>query len=553
MAWFPADLEFAFQPLYSLHTGEAVAVEALAVPGEVAVGKILMRARAVGRLVEADVELAVRAVLAEAPHATLLPLHVNVTAVTVAMPGALDELLRALTRVARRPREIVLEIGAPFEDVGDEDLLSGMEQLRRLGFRLAFDGLGASDLSWNLLARAPAELAKIDRSLVHGAAGEVSTVAFLESLISFAARRDLRLVAGDVETDAQLAAVRRLGIRLVQGRLFADRRPSRATLPTAAPDVAPAFAVPRMQDMLRPTATVPATATCAEVRDALARPDTPGVVVGLDDRGCPEWMVERDRFLLAVTGPYGYALYAARPASRLADKPRTVPAELGALQLLSSVARGTYRPGEDTLVVIDDLGRYQGMVLVPEVVHALAALEVEQAAAVNPLTRLPGTDTVAGEIERRLATREPFVAAWLDVDAFKHVNDTAGVAVGDDLIRALGQALTELAGGLPKVRVAHVGGDDFLIVCGVGEITALADRMLEAQWRAGTMPVTVSLASLVCTAGAVGSYRDAAKLLAPLKKRAKAVRGSSWVNAWAGRQDGRVLRYGRTSHGTSRR
>ena len=545
MAWFPADLLFAFQPLYSLHTGEAVAVEALAVPGEVAVGKILMRARAAGRLVEADVELAVRAVLAEAPHATLLPLHVNVTAVTIATPGALEPLGRALSQVARRPREIVLEIGAPFEDAGEEELLSGMFRLRSLGFRLAFDGLGASDLSWNMLARAPAELAKIDRTLVHGAAEEVSTVAFLEALVSFAARRDLRLVAGDVETDAQLAAVQRLGIRLVQGRLFADRRPGRAALPTAAPDVAPAFAVPRMQDMLRPTTTLLATATCAEVRDALARPDTPGVVVGLDDRGCPEWMVEQDRFLLAVTGPYGHALYAARPASRLADKPRTVPAELGALQLLGNVARGIYPPGEDTLIVIDDLGRYQGMVLVPEVVHALGALEIEQAAAVNPLTRLPGTDTVAGEIERRIATREPFVAAWLDVDKFKQVNDTVGVAIGDDLIRALGQALTELAGGLPTVRVGHVGGDDFLIVCGVGEITVLADRMLDAAWRAGELPVTVSLASLICTVGVVDSYRDVARLLAPLKKRAKAVQGSSWVNGWAGREDGRVLRQGR--------
>ena len=542
MAWFPADLTFAFQSLYSLHTGQAVAVEALAVPAEVAVGKILMAARAAGRLVEADVELAVRAVLAESPQATLLPLHINVTAVTVATAGAFEPLLCTLSHVARRPREIVLEIGAPFEDVADEALLSGMLRLRSLGFRLAFDGLGASDLSWNMLARAPVELAKIDTSLVRRAPAEVSTVAFLESLVSFAARRDLRLVAGDIETDAQLAAVQRLGIRLVQGRLFADRRPSRAALPTAAPDVAPAFTVPRMQDLLRPAATLPATATCEEVRSALARPDTPGTAVGLDDRGCPEWTMDRDRFLLAVTGPYGHALHASRPAARLADKPRTVPAELGALQLLSGVARGAYPPGEDTLVVVDDLGRYQGLVLVAEVVHALAALEIEQAAAVNPLTRLPGTDAVAGEIERRLATREPFVAAWLDVDSFKQVNDTAGLAIGDDLIRALGRALTELAGGLPKVRVAHVGGDDFLIVCGVEETTALADRMLERQWRAGTIPVTVSLASLICTAGVVGSYREAARLLAPLKKRAKAVPGSSWVNGWAGREDARILR-----------
>jgi len=544
VAWFPGGLEFAFQPLYSLHTGEAVAVEALAIPGEVAVGKVLIEARSHGRLAEADMELAVRAVLAEAPHATLLPLHINVTAVTIATPDALRPLRHALSQVARRPREIVLEIGAPFEDVTADALLSGMQHARESGFRLAFDGVGSANLSWALLSRAPVELAKIDRTLVRRASDDVSTVAFLEALISYAARRDLRLVAGDIETENELATVQRLGIRLVQGRLFTDSRPARVSLPGTAPDIAPSFAVPRMQDMLRPAVTLPATATCEDVRVALTRPHMPGAVVGLDDRGCPEWTVDRDRFLLAVTGPYGHALHATRPAARLADKPRTVPADLGALQLLSSVARGTYPPGEDTLVVVDDLGRYQGLVLVPEVVHAMAAVKIEQAATVNPLTRLPGTDAVAGEIERRLAASEPFVAAWLDIDSFKQVNDTAGVAVGDDVIRALGQALAELAGGLPKVRVSHVGGDDFLIVCGVDEVTALADRVLEVPWRAGSIPVSVSLATLICTAGAVDSYREAAKLLAPLKRQAKSVPGSSWVNAWAGRGGAKILRHG---------
>ena len=36
-------------------------------------------------------------------------------------------------------------------------------------------------------------------------------------------------------------------------------------------------------------------------------------------------------------------------------------------------------------------------------------------------------------------------------------------------------------------------------------------------------------ASLVCGIDSVRSYRDASRLLAPLKKQAKAVPGSSWV------------------------
>jgi hypothetical protein len=54
--------------------------------------------------------------------------------------------------------------------------------------------------------------------------------------------------------------------------------------------------------------------------------------------------------------------------------------------------------------------------------------------------------------------------------------------------------------------------------------------------------VTVSLATLVCGTGAIGSYREASRLLAPLKKRAKDVPGSSWVLGRPGSDRVEVLR-----------
>jgi diguanylate cyclase (GGDEF)-like protein len=164
-----------------------------------------------------------------------------------------------------------------------------------------------------------------------------------------------------------------------------------------------------------------------------------------------------------------------------------------------------------------------------EVVRGVAEAKVEQAVALNPLTRLPGTGTVTREIDRRLERAEMFVVSWLDVDAFKQVNDTKGFAAGDDLIRAIGRALSDLAGRLPGTRVAHVGGDDFLVVSDVDEVGTLAAEVVDRTWTADDLTVTVSLASLVCAVGSVESYREASRLLAPLKKRAKEVGRSSWV------------------------
>jgi diguanylate cyclase (GGDEF)-like protein len=198
------------------------------------------------------------------------------------------------------------------------------------------------------------------------------------------------------------------------------------------------------------------------------------------------------------------------------------------------------------VVVTDESGRCVGIVRVTEVIRGVADMKVEQAVALNPLTRLPGTDAVAREVDRRIQDGQMFVIAWLDVDSFKTVNDSLGFAVGDDLIRRFGRTIDEASATMPNVMVGHVGGDDFLLVTDLDEISSLAGLLLDTEWSAEGMPVTVSLASLICGANAVTSYREASQLLAPLKKQAKAVAGSSWVLGRPGTDRVDVLR-GRTA------
>ncbi|QWF84431.1 GGDEF domain-containing protein [Amycolatopsis sp. CA-230715] len=533
-------VRFAFQPLYSLHTGGVVALEALARPSKGSANELLDHARRERRLVEVDVALAAGAVRYEAEQQTLLPLHLNLTAATAAAPeSALDPLLDALAKVGRRPREVVLELGPPFTTTWPEQLLSGMKRLGDLGFRLALDGLGRSDLPLTLLATAPVDVLKLDRSLLQRLPGEPGAIAVVEALLHYASRAQARLVATGVETDAQLDIVRELGVRIAQGNLFGAAGEdtqwigvrTAATLEPGQHRTTGGGAVPskRVGDFLRQASTLPHTATCEDVRTVLAADDGPSGIVGVDDDNRPQWSIDRTRFLLAVTGPYGHALHAKRSADRLADSPHTIHTEAGALEFLELVTDADWSRTGDDVVVVDDDGRCLGVVLVTEVVRGVAEAKVEAAAALSPLTRLPGSETVARDVDRRIACREPFVAAWLDVDSFKSVNDNAGFAAGDDLIRALGRTLTDLEARLSKMTVSHVGGDDFLIACDVDEISTVASALLDTPWSAEGMAVTVSLATLVCSTATISTYREASRMLAPLKKRAKAVAGSSWV------------------------
>ena len=212
-----------------------MAHEALARPGHGTVPELLTQARREGRLAEADLGLAIAAVRQdESP----LPLHVNLSARTLAAPAAMfDDLLAELGDAGRRTRDVVLEIGPPFAPLPTERALAGMRALAELGFRLALDGLGRGDLPLNLLVEAPVDLVKLDRTVLRGLPDDQAAVAVVEALLHYTNRTGTRLVATGVETDAQLDAVRELGIRIAPGQPArpADRRRPRPGAAHAAP------------------------------------------------------------------------------------------------------------------------------------------------------------------------------------------------------------------------------------------------------------------------------------------------------------------------------
>jgi len=82
----------------------------------------------------------------------------------------------------------------------------------------------------------------------------------------------------------------------------------------------------------------------------------------------------------------------------------------------------------------------------------------------NPTTRLPGGRAVEAEIAQRLRSSEPFALVYLDLDNFKPFADRFGFALADDTIGLVGELLRALAA--QGAFVAHVGGDDFLLLTG---------------------------------------------------------------------------------------
>ncbi|MGY5010223.1 EAL domain-containing protein [Streptomyces sp. 900105755] len=528
-------LRFAFQPVVNLTTGGIAALEILA---RRETGDILGEAR---RNPELDGSLAVLALRAAARKETLLPLHINVFAATLADLGGIGPLPEAVREAGRMPWEVTLDIVPPYTHVPQRALLEAVAVLRGQGFRISADGIGDGDVPLRLLTDLSPDLVKLDASLLARPAAVRAMRTLCEELGALVA------VEG-VETELQHAAALSAGAQLAQGELFAP--PARIPVaevyvpPSSPAAVPPPRSGPSVREFVRPAAVLPVTASALQVRALLTgSPDVSGVLL-VDQTGAPVRSVHRSRFLLSMSGRYGHALYADRPAFKLGDAPRTVGIDATAWEVLDVVAVGGPDRTSDDVTVVDRFGRCVGVVRLADLVRALAETRVEEAAGLNPLTRLPGSDAITGEVDRWLADGRVFALSWLDIDHFKQVNDGAGFAAGDELIRSVGRALQEAAVG--HARVGHIGGDDFLVLAdetGLDQVAAL----LDAPWSAGGRPVTLSLATVVCGPGSVADHRQAAACLAPLKKAAKALHGASWVLGRAG-LPGHEIRRGSNAH-----
>ena len=100
--------------------------------------------------------------------------------------------------------------------------------------------------------------------------------------------------------------------------------------------------------------------------------------------------------------------------------------------------------------------------------------------SVHPTTRLPGTNHIARDMQRRLDAKEKFAVCYADLDHFKEFNDRYGYAFGDGVIRMLSRILRDIVRGLaPGGFVGHIGGDDFIFNVPLEYLESTCDLIIE--------------------------------------------------------------------------
>lgn len=98
----------------------------------------------------------------------------------------------------------------------------------------------------------------------------------------------------------------------------------------------------------------------------------------------------------------------------------------------------------------------------------------------NPLTRLPGNNSIQQELEQRLAAKASLAVCYVDLDRFKAFNDHYGFKRGDEVIQKTAQVLLSAsrAHGGRTDFVGHIGGDDFIVITSLERAEPLCEAIV---------------------------------------------------------------------------
>jgi len=161
-----------------------------------------------------------------------LPFSVNVHAATLVRdPEFVAFLLSAAQSRSIDTRRIVVEIVEHAPQWAGQGLGGALGSLRDKGVRVALDDVGLGQSNYRMMIETRPDYFKLDRYFVEGCAADFYRQAVLESALHLARRLGADVIAEGVASQDDLATVRGLGIRLVQGFLFQPPVPASELIP----------------------------------------------------------------------------------------------------------------------------------------------------------------------------------------------------------------------------------------------------------------------------------------------------------------------------------
>lgn len=506
-------------------------------------------------------------------------------------------VMKILEETGLEARFLELELTESALIGNTSDTVCKLLRLKELGISISVDDFGTGYSSLSYLKHLPIDTIKVDRSFVRDIVNDPDDAAIVDAIVAMAHSLKLNVIAEGVETIDQLEFLRQRKCQQAQGYYFAKpldpaQFESFMAQGTAVGDMSVSSSDVLSEagclDMLSPfevpsqpgfgSNQVVAVVSAEYIGDISSpvMPAHPGdnltaalkrfqadpglLVLPVVDNGRAVGIINRSTFLEEhVIGLNGYAFHINH-SKKMRDL--MAPIKLGFESDVSirDVAQAIQSQEMDVRVDNICVTRnrfYLGVVDVNRFVNAITDINLTLAKGANPLTGLPGNESIQREINERLHAGECFDIAYIDVDNFKPFNDYYGFQRGDAVIKAIGEIITAVmrsSGPQFSCFCGHIGGDDFIIITGAHHAEFISSQVIktleehlpvfhgEKDYYAGCYSavnrkgeqetfelLSISIGIVNTRLTPVSSYAQLASVSTEVKRAAKKIPGSSVV------------------------
>ncbi len=466
-----------FQPILDLETGEVHGFEGLVRgPSDSPLHSPLTLfrvARYVGLLTELEAACLQAVVTAYGRAGCRSRLFLNVSPGSLVRAVEVPALSRSfLGEHGLAPELVVIELTESEPTFEWDGLLDAADHFRALGFTIAMDDLGEGFSSLRLWSALRPDYVKVDKHFAQGVSQDPVKHQFLRSIHELARRTGALTVAEGIESEADFATLRELGIELGQGYFLGRPAPTPVSppRPRATSKVGPTRRGEAAAGGTRATAghlahailpVSPETSILEVERRFTQELDLLNLPV-VRDR-LPVGLMNRHAFQDVMARPFSRELYGKRPCELLMERHPVVVDHQTSLHELSQLLVDADPRHLLFGFLVTRGGAYAGIGSGHALMREITELQIRSARYANPLTLLPGNVPIHEHLDALLALGEAFVVAYADLDHFKPFNDVYGYRRGDEVIQWTARILQAVCRpGLDFL--GHVGGDDFILV-----------------------------------------------------------------------------------------
>ena len=561
-------IDYAFQPIVNIHTGNTFGFEALLrchkKAGFLSIDDIFDQAYQEGLLHKVDLYLRQKAFIkfARLKQKSHIKLFYNLdNRLFDSKDYSQGDTARMLKKYNFSLDDICFEISEKHQFHQTMDVPKIMGSYRSQGYKIAVDDCGIGFSGLQLLYYAEPNYIKIDRFFIQNMADDPKKRLVVSTIVNFAHFMGSLVIAEGVETRDEYSLCKEIGCDMVQGYFIQRPTLDLNDLKHRYDNIGEITRTEKRNGSVKDRSLIageiryikPIFSDCDSIAlfDKFRNEENASFFPVINPYEEPVGIVRDKAFKEYIFSKFGRQLLENHSFGK--DISRFI-ARIPIADIHSSIEKlieiYAHYNNNEGLIMVDDM-KYIGILSTKALLKIINEKNITLARNQNPLTKLPGNTMIHEYFSKSLSDfKSTYYLIYFDFDNFKPYNDRYGFRNGDRLILMFADLLKR-AGFSENRFVGHIGGDDFFLGIQHADLTDIKNEMvtlarqfkknaesfydretlekgfMEARDRRNNnikIPlITVSIAILELTANAerTCSIEEVSNMIAQLKKKAK--------------------------------